>query len=121
MKTRLDEIVYQEMQALIDHDDTHKCCRSIAERAFRHGVEQTLVFSENAYTVHPLPAGEVNPRVQPAPAKEKNPHIACCSWCLMPHTYHLYCKDRRRGKRRKADRRKEWLAGRRSGTDRRKP
>jgi hypothetical protein len=103
MKTYLDTIVEEELRAWPEFRDKGHVgpCRSIAERAFRHGVEQFARFGYVAegrrHIVQPEPVGE-----KPIPA----PH--CPARCGGPHslrasdgTYH--CNTRKSERRRLKD------------------
>ena len=104
MRTRLDEIVEQEMRLAIGlmPAGPHEYGKRIAERAFRHGVEmhQKMSVGHNA-----IWCGEV----QPAPAAPP----ACTNlingvWCR------CHCDDRRRGvERRKGGEKRaiRWFKG----------
>jgi hypothetical protein len=85
MRTKLDEIVDDEyrpgsMTEEWERAPWRQSCKRIAERAFRHGVEQ----SKEAYWVMFQAGGDLGV-IQPAPASEPE----------------KWCKDRRKGERRK--------------------
>lgn len=96
MKTRLDEIVEEEGRRWVElmrpapwTGEQVVVAERIAERAFRHGVEQC----DHVGTT------DINgDDVQPAPSMEK-----CCDWVDGPHCHEgdRVFKDRRKGERRK--------------------
>lgn len=97
-RTRLDEIVEEEFYKQ-GGPYTMEYGERIAERAFRHGVEQAM---REWVAVKPGPA------IQPAPAEEKR-----CSHCFVDCKC-FHC----RGDRRKGERRGHLRRG--DGSDRRK-
>ena len=148
MRTRLDEIVEEEIRA--EAGDRHAgpmvaaICKRIAERAFRHGVEQAGTGMHEACKVRysgihfdlrgvqPAPAEERHPeqdtvhaaqaeRYKPAPAEEKVP-VRCPTCGGLPHPYPPSL-DRRKGERRVQLNGTYWVAtgGNRRCCDRRKP
>jgi hypothetical protein len=128
MRTRLDEIVEEET----GEDASPGWHVRIAERAFRHGVEQCVA--------SPDWTGLQPSRVQPAPAEEKcrscwhTPHPGSpCSSGLNECDNWRGCDNRRKGERRKVahlrhgytyfypDGPDTYRRDRRSGSDRRRP
>ena len=138
MRTRLDEIVEEERACLNGWAAYPAGLHKIAERAFRHGVEQA-----HGVFAYLDPNGR---NVQPAPAEEK-PQCSCRSVgiCCTPNVIHRTdgpCfMDSRKGERRKGtedqacvlppldgkdvspiyqfNSRMFWLRDRRTGKDRR--
>jgi len=104
-RTRLDEIVDSVWHGDAmpeSHFNAWPECRhaakTIAERAFRHGVEQADRL---------IPGGAARyyggpDNVQPAPAEGKERFYNCCFERSHPHDF---SKDRRHGQRRKGERR----------------
>ena len=131
-RNRLDEICEEEMsrfgrEPIFSNREMTRC---IAERAFRHGVEQEMIMriAPNVFSpcvVEPAPA-EPSPQDEGSPqAKEKIAAHVCFYGC------HCH-RDRRHGQRRKGERdRRKGVSScdspgcctdsRRSGNERRKP
>lgn len=109
-RTRLDEIVeeaaknWPQPPGLTFERCAEYLKRTVAERAFRHGVERTSPVLCSACSIY---VG----RIQPAPAEEKHPST------FYPEHWHdgrhvdpklcWRCSDRRRGERRKFMARRE--------------
>lgn len=93
MRTRLDEIVEEECRGEATYGGNEITVgRRVAERAFRHGVEQTKAAATcreaNVYGIN-LKIPEFG-NVQPAPAEDR---------CAGKTGIHV-CPDRRKGERR---------------------
>ncbi len=120
-RTKLDEIVDEELRAGIDRGDP---CRAfgtrVAERAFRHGVEQTkkaaTIVEPRVWLGQIMDGAEIRwGDVQPAPAEENTSvqEYCDCGMYAMRHvrqpncstvsfsSWHRYA-DRRKGERRKS-------------------
>ena len=87
MRTRLDEIVEEEIDRFVFGDKAQIYLREvrIAERAFRHGVElgqyAGWIACKNGHGVF------TGQEVQPAPAEEKPCNRVGCGWVQGPHIH----------------------------------
>lgn len=126
MRTRLDEIVDQELKKwngfVWSVVPWPTVVRDVAERAFRHGVEQGIDrcqghgFDHMAQYVQPAPACAIckDGSCLTHPAEKKGPPVGACSCgtigvCVTPGVIHRTdgpCfMDRRKGERRK----EQWM------------
>ena len=98
MRTKLDEIVDEESGQ--KPFATQEKCDRIAERAFRHGVEQALFAEWGAQ--RPMTGLHIRSgAVHPAPAKEPT-RFYLAPWCTdAAHIFGPCMCDRRKGERRR--------------------